>query len=273
MEPTAKPRRVKRDGVCARCAAPLLRGQVAVWDRATQTMRCVVCLSADTDEADDLRPFETGIGGGSARREHDRLMAKRDAAARDKWGNKIGRVVLAWTEAPGSTKAWASGARGEERLAAALDGVDGIRALHDRRVPGTRGNIDHLVVGPSGVFVVDAKNHKGTVRIRDRGGLFRTDQRLYVGSRDWSDLADVDWQVQAVVRVVERLGLEPQPAITPALCFVEADWPLIRPPGSFRSVRLESLKSLLRLVTSPGQHDVPTIDRVAFALAREFPPK
>ena len=147
-------------------------------------------------------------------------MAKRDARARDKWGTRVGGLVLALTDAPGTTKAWASGAHGEERLATVLDGIDGIRALHDRRVPGTKGNIDHLVVGPGGIYVIDAKNHKGMVRIRDRGGLFRPDARLYVGSRDWSHLVDgLGWQLRAAAVALERLGLDPQPDDHPGLVF------------------------------------------------------
>ena len=64
--------------------------------------------------------------------------------------------MLALTDDPQSTRAWARGARGEEELAAAVAEVPGVRVLHDRRVPGTRGNLDHLVLAPAGVFVVDA---------------------------------------------------------------------------------------------------------------------
>ena len=35
-----------------------------------------------------------------------------------------------------------------------------------------------------------AKRYKGRLQIRDKGGLFRTDNRLYVGGRDCSRLAD-----------------------------------------------------------------------------------
>jgi len=56
--------------------------------------------------------------------------------------------------------------------------------LHDRRIPGARANVDHIVVAPWGVFVIDAKNYKGRVEKRDRGGFFSTDYRLYVGGRD-----------------------------------------------------------------------------------------
>jgi hypothetical protein len=65
-----------------------------------------------------------------------------------------------------------AGARGEEALGAALAQLPGIRVLHDRRVPGTRGNLDHLVVGPASVFVVDAKHYPGnTLRPDDTAAL------------------------------------------------------------------------------------------------------
>jgi Nuclease-related domain len=41
-----------------------------------------------------------------------------------------------------------------------------IHALHDRRVSGTRANIDHFVIGPAGVFVIDAKRHQGRGLVR-----------------------------------------------------------------------------------------------------------
>ncbi len=148
-----------------------------------------------------------------------------------------------------------------------------IRILNDRRVPGTRGNIDHLIVGPSGVFVVDAKLYAGTVRVRDVGGLFKRDERLFVGRRDCSKLAEnMAWQVAAVSRA---LGSEsaPQvlPPITPVLCFVRGEWPLLRRPNSFRGVRLEGTRSITKLVARPPVLDSTEIDRLARALAAAFP--
>jgi hypothetical protein len=66
---------------------------------------------------------------------------------------------------PQSTRAWARGSEGERRLAAHLLRTVGDRAvlLHDRKVPRTRGNIDHLAIAASGVWVIDAKHYTGLV--------------------------------------------------------------------------------------------------------------
>lgn len=81
---------------------------------------------------------------------------------------------------PQTTKVWAAGASGEERVAQVLHERLGDKAvlLHDRKVPGTRGNIDHLAIASSGVWVIDAKRYQGKVEQRDVGGWFKPDLRL-----------------------------------------------------------------------------------------------
>jgi hypothetical protein len=56
-------------------------------------------------------------------------------------------------------RAWQRGAAGERQTARLLDrlGRDGYLVLHDLAVPGSPANVDHLVIGPSGVFVIDSK--------------------------------------------------------------------------------------------------------------------
>ena len=267
--------RVKFDGPCSRCGIVLARGSVAVWNRASRSMHCVECPTAGHRvEAEAPPPIDAGIAGGSARREHGRRVAKREADTRARWGNRIGGLVLKLTDEPQSTRAWRVGAEGEEKLAKALAEVDGLRVLNDRRVPGTRGNIDHIVVAPAGVFVVDAKHYKGLVKVRDRGGLFRTDLRLYVAGRDCSHLAEgLGWQVEAVEQALESADLDPLPPVTPVLCFIGAEWPLFRPPSSFGGVRLESIRSLRGLLADEQALDGAAIDRTLRVLATTLPAK
>jgi hypothetical protein len=41
-------------------------------------------------------------------------------------------------------------------------------AFHDLRIPQSNANIDHVVVGPTGIFVVDSKNHRGRITYNKR---------------------------------------------------------------------------------------------------------
>jgi len=164
------------------------------------------------------------------------------------------------------------GALGEEKLARELAEVPGLQALNDRRVRGTRRNIDHIVIAPAGVFVIDAKNDKGMVDIRNRGWLFRPAYRLTVGGRDCSSMADnMAWQVEAVAAVLD--GANPMPPITPVLCFLEADWPLFGAPDKFRGVRLEGPRSIKRLVTAEAILEPAQVAELTRRLAAELPPR
>jgi hypothetical protein len=222
----------------------------------------------DTEPA----PIDTGTAGASAQFEHDRRAANREARVRERFGRRFGGVLLALVDEPQSTRAWSKGALGERKLAAALAALPDVVVLHDRSVPGTRGNIDHLVIAPAGLFVVDAKHHKGRLQIRDKGGLFRTDDRLYVGGRDCSNLAEkMGWQVKAVERLLATV--EVSMAVTPVLCFVDVAWPLLFRPESYRGVRLESPKSLRKLITAMPALDAVVIDQLARILAKGFPAK
>jgi hypothetical protein len=81
------------------------------------------------------------------------------------------------------------------------------------------------------------------------------------------------WQGDAVERLLRSVPVEPMPPITPALCFVDGDWPLFRPPESFRGVRLESERSIRKLVTNGRALDEGEIGRLAHLLSSAFPPK
>jgi hypothetical protein len=236
-------------------------------------MHCVECPTAPPGPVEP-DPIDIGIPGSSARAEYERRMAKRDVAAREKWGHRLGGVVLALTDAPQTTVAWRTGAEGEQRLARALDSVHDLRILHDRRVPGTRRNIDHILVAPAGVFVVDAKLIRGLVQVRNVGWFFRPDYRLYVGGRDRSKLAEnMGWQVEAVSKALCIDPNLPRPPIASVLCFVDSDWPLFGAPDSFRGVRLESTGSIKKLIAGTRALSAANIERLASLLAAALPSK
>jgi hypothetical protein len=263
---------VKYDGPCSKCGTVLPAGTAAVWDRRARKMFCLACAEepAPSTEAPKL---DIGVAGGSARARHERLRAKRDRDRKERFGERLGGFISWFADEPQSIRAWGIGAAGEELLGKALLSIPRLVALHDRRVPGTRGNIDHLVVAPAGVFVVDAKHYQGTIEVVDRGGFFRTDLRLTVGGRDKSSLADgMEWQVKAVIRALTEAGVDPLPPVTAVLCFIDGNWPLFRPPKSYNGVLLESERSLARVIAAGGELDEDGIQQLALVLSSALPP-
>jgi hypothetical protein len=65
------------------------------------------------------------------------------------------------------------GAEGEATTARALEALPpGWKVMHDMRWPGRRlANVDHVLIGPSGIFVIDTKNWTG--RVTATNGVLR----------------------------------------------------------------------------------------------------
>ena len=204
---------------------------------------------------DDPAP---GVAGGSARREYERRKAKDEQRIREKWG-RFGNIAVAISDERQSTTAWERGAVGEERLGARLDSLvsQDIAVLHDRRIPRSKANIDHIVITRAGIWVIDAKRYKGKPELRVEGGILRPRiRKLLVGRRDCTDL--VDGVLKQVDRVRDVAGDIP---ITGALCFVEADWPLIGGAFTTRGVQVLWPKRLVSLLTEAelGAVDVAAV--------------
>ena len=172
---------LKRADRCRECGAELPVGTRAEWNSDLRVVTCVPCVEArppapmapsdemaapapppgsvSSESVDSVveegpAPIDVGVPGASARQEHQRRQAKRERRIEEKWGTgRLGRIAKALSDDPQSTRAWKEGAIGEERVAQVLTERLGDTAvlLHDRKVPGTRGNIDHIAVASSGV--------------------------------------------------------------------------------------------------------------------------
>lgn len=292
----AKQLRLRYAGTCTLCDADLPARTAAIYGRRSKTVRCLDChptgqladpvVVADVREESapppaEVRPTEppapgeasvTGTAGASARREHERRKARHEDRVRTAHP-KIGGLLLAVFDDPQSTRAWDQGAVGEERLGVRLDSLaaEGVAILHDRRIPKTRANIDHIAVTSQGVWVIDAKRYKGRPTLRVEGGILRPRvERLLVGRRDCTKL--VDGVTKQMALVTDALAAEALSApVKGALAFVDADWPLLGGSFTIRGLHVLWPKRLAKMLVEPGD-DVADVAAIYEALARRFPP-
>jgi len=169
-----------------------------------------------------------------------------------------------------STKAWSSGAAGEAAVGARLDGLvsECIRVMHDRRIPGSRANIDHIVVTPGGVWVIDTKRYVGPApEKRVEGGIVRPRvELLTVKGRDKTAL--VDGVLKQVGHVRDAVGEVP---VFGVLCFVDAEWGLLADAFTVNGVHVVWPKKLATMIEKSVE---PVIDvtvvagRIAKQLSR-----
>jgi hypothetical protein len=158
------------------------------------------------------------------------------------------------------------GNHGERVVAELLDVLDGAGwcVLHDRYKPGSTANLDHVVVGPPGLFVIDAKNWKpAPLRFDERGMSlrnYRKDEELSAVG-DCAQLvlqraisAHADLPAVGVLAFVQDMGL--------------------RAPVEHHGVWILQSKDLLAWLTSQETAlDRATVQRVGATLDAALPPR
>ncbi|MGO9489422.1 MAG: nuclease-related domain-containing protein [Solirubrobacteraceae bacterium] len=222
---------------------------------------------------------QRGGAGASARAEADRIRARRRQSAGSSLTARVLRAVIGPTTAEQklieSELRWASGARGEQMLAETLARrCPKVPLLHDRRIPGSRANIDHLAFAPSGIYVIDTKRYRGAIRVEKP--LFGS-PKLRIGGRDRTRLIDgLDRQV-AVVRSA-LVGVADEVPVHGCLCFVVPDG-LLGEVGlpAFRTLRINGYplyhsRRLARRLNRAGPLSREQATALQAELGRRLPP-
>ena len=114
---------------------------------------------------------------------------------------------------------WGAGARGEELVGSILEKLGiGFYVFHDVQVLDrygrVEGNVDHAVIGPSGVFAVETKNWVGTTLVKTTGEGGK--QPRYKDAP--ADLTKEVQQARSSATALERILEIQQGYVAPLLC-------------------------------------------------------
>jgi hypothetical protein len=157
-------------------------------------------------------------------------------------------------------------------LEAFLTGAFGepIVVLHNRQAPNTRGVIDHLVVAPSGVWVIDAAPG-GKAEQRQVGTRRSPETRLFVNDNDQSELvAGLAWQTNAIRAVLDPIHLGESP-IHPTVVPTSDAQGRFAKPFEIDGAHVTWGKHLIELIAKPGPLDEPTLRAIAIQLNMKLP--
>ena len=146
-------------------------------------------------------------------------------------------------------------------------------ALHRRRLPGTGTTIDHLFVGASGVFVIDAGYFPDAEVVIERsGGRFSPGtETLVVGGRRRNDLVDAVRQQCGDVTIGLADAGHGDVPVTPVLCFVEGHLPRRARQRRLGDVRLAGPTTLADEVGGEGVLDGDRRFAIAMSLVALLP--
>jgi len=200
---------------------------------------------------DSIRIEETLLGrkaGASARQMATRLRA--EAPMR----SLLDRVLANKT----AERAWRMGARGERFSGWLLDRLpEGWHVFHDVPVGERGANIDHLVIGPAGVFTVNTKNLRGKIWVAPRTLLVNGRKRDYLPKA-----------VREAGRASRLLGeaLRRPIAVTPVLSIIADEWTVKERPTDVIVATPRGVKRLL--LDRGGTLSAREVDEIADAAAK-----
>jgi hypothetical protein len=256
--------RLRFPGTCVVCGEHVAKGVEAWWNPGAHQVTCLRCRDGGT---------EVFVAGRSAQRTADRARARE--ANEWKQASFLKKVVIVARDKPSSATSWSRGAIGERLVGGRLDRLAEqglIFALHDIRIPGTKANVDHVAVAPSGVHIIDSKYYENKlVEVVDKGGWLRRDEHLFVGRRDCTKLVHkLAKQILVVDAVTRDMNLPT--VVTPVLCFVDAEWKWFSDGYTLDGVRIVYPDVLEKLLRRPGPLGPSQIASVGERLATQLRP-
>ena len=214
-------------------------------------------------------PLQLGDPGASLVREYERRKRNREQRTREAHP-RIAGLLLTLRSAPQHEPAFRQGAVAERAVADSLatrTDSDRVITLHNRRMPSGLGDIDHLAISPTGVWVIDTKDWNGKVEISSP--WFR-EPRLLIRGRDCTKLIDGLERQIAAVRAALGGGYR-DISVRGALCFTKADLPFLR-TQTFRGHLLLYRKALAKRLNAGGPLSPESIEHLARHLTTLLPP-
>ncbi len=270
MGPHSTFRRLHRQGRCINCGGVVRMGEDGWFDPDIDMVMCASCWPAlvvarTTDPVVEVPEPPTGnppaVPAGSP-----------GASGADR---PVSHAGTGSGRARRRDPRWRGGTSGHYltslRLHRELD--DRAVVLDDRRVPGARGTIAHVVVASSGLWIADAKRMKGLIEYRPVSGS-PAGGHLLVGGQDRTSLVDDLWER---ILAVTNLVTDPSVPVHPALVFVEGNWGsptgiLTKRPLRHQGVWILWPGALIKLIEEPGPLSPEAVGAIGSALDRALPP-
>lgn len=173
---------------------------------------------------------------------------------------------------------WLKGAAGEYLMDQSLHrrlNEDAV-ILTDRAIPKTKSNIDHVVIAPSGVWIIDSKKWKGKIEYK-ADSFTSVTMHLYVDGKDRTSAIEAIYGlVIPVAQIIDDRSIP----IHPALVFIEGNWSYRSFPGlpfnkprQHEGVWITPPKMLADKINEPGRLSAETVRQLAKKLDEALKPR
>ncbi len=150
-------------------------------------------------------------------------------------------------------RTWGQGATGEEIVAEYLEEIldSGNLIINDIKISKENGNIDHLVIGKHGIFIIETKTKNGTIVID--GDTWTHEQFGKDGTRYSDDIGSPSKQAKANTKTLNKFFIEKYPKlsnvwINAIVVFANKNTKLIKKNNPTHCTILESPEELIKYI-------------------------
>lgn len=209
-------------GRCRLCGTTLPAGTDAIYERGRRTVRCAECAPATKSPPAGVHPVDKPK---PPQLEDADLLRLRAPAS-----SVIAELLRVQATAPVRTgsqrffghsplsvesRPWYLGALGELEVGRLLDLLGpGWFTIHAVPVGTAGSDVDHIVIGPGGVFTINSKFHEG-------GNVWVASRRLLVNGQRTDHLRNAEFEARRVARLLTQAVGKPAD-VTPVIAIVAA---------------------------------------------------
>ncbi len=141
--------------------------------------------------------------------------------------------------------------------------------LHDVRLPNTAHTLDHLVVAPSGVWLIDTMHITGRLTRRDVGTRHEPELHLSIDGVDRTSLVDSLGILHQARRAIidMQFGID----VHTTMCLIDTTWPMSARPFKVRNHWVTWPRALTDKIRSSGLVPIRTAHDIAHAISERQP--
>lgn len=172
--------------------------------------------------------------------------------------------ILLFKKASEKRKIWKKGVRGERKVARYLNTLPrGFFVFNDVTLPHTKGNLDHIVVGPTGVFAIETKNYLGRFQLNgDDLQIIKKGSLRPLHSNPGSQSRYNAKGLSKYISVQGITGIRVRPMVT----FINKNVDIKRDPQNYDFTFYDVLPGFI--LKQRGDMDYEKVKKVAFSLRK-----
>ncbi len=161
-----------------------------------------------------------------------------------------------------SSDSWVKGLEGENIVWNYLNTLpEGYYVFHDVTLPEKKGNIDDVVVGPNGLFLIEVKNYSGEYRIEENEWYYYNDEANNFVKAWFNPIPQLMGNTLDLKNFLETNGVSSsEMSIIPIVVLIRLNFSIVKNPFDYTLLNADNLLKFIFSV--PNQENKKELENV-----------